>query len=100
MTRHAFGFGSAVTAQLLCAEGADGRRYRDVVERLYNKIVFENDLKWWAWEIGKTNRHTRFRRAYVDKAIAWLRVRLTARWGCAFFAAASSATRPCSRSDK
>jgi len=33
------------------------------------------------------------------KAIAWLRVQLTARWGCAFRSAANSATRPCSRSD-
>jgi len=75
MTRHAFGFGSAVTAHMLCVEGEDGRRYRATVAKLYNKIVFENDLKWWGWEIGRDNRHARFRREWVDRAIAWLRER-------------------------
>ena len=65
MTRHAFGWGSAVTADLLTAETADGRKYRETVARLYNKVVFENDLKWPGWE-------RRGRRATLLQAIRWL----------------------------
>ena len=72
MTRHAFGFGSAVTAQMLTAQNDDGRRYREIVERYYNKVVFENDLKWRPWLAGASNTHRTYRRAWLDEAFAWL----------------------------
>ncbi len=72
MTRHAFGFGSAVKARMVCDDGADGRRYREVVERSFNKVVFENDLKPRFWDIGRTNGHRLWRREWVDRAIDWL----------------------------
>ncbi|NQT50856.1 endo-1,4-beta-xylanase [bacterium] len=75
MTRHAFGFGSAVTAHMLSIDSDDGRRYRQIVEKLYSKVVFENDLKWPTWDLGKSNKHSRYRREYVDKALAWLAAR-------------------------
>ncbi len=65
MTRHAFGWGSAVTADLLTADTADARTYRETVATLYNKVVFENDLKWPGWERKE-------RRATVFDAIRWL----------------------------
>ncbi len=76
MTRHAFGFGSAVTAHLLSIDDDDGRKYRQIVESLYNKVVLENDLKWWAWNTSKANKQrSRFRMEYTDKALEWLNER-------------------------
>ena len=50
MTRHAFGFGSAVAAQGIMDQSADGAKYRDFIRKNFNKVVFENDLKWPGWE--------------------------------------------------
>ena len=75
MRRHAFGFGAAVTARNLCRQGPDGDRYRETVERLYNKVVFENDLKWGPWDVAKSNRHDRYRQEWRDRAFAWLNER-------------------------
>ena len=72
MQRHAFGFGSAVTARMLCDESEDGRRYREVVEKSYSKVVFENDLKWGPWELGASNTDRGYRREWTDQALAWL----------------------------
>lgn len=72
MTRHAFGFGSAVTAQMLAAETEDGRRYREIVQQYYNKVVFENDLKWRPWLVAASNKHQTYRREWIDTAFAWL----------------------------
>lgn len=66
MTRHAFGFGSAVAAQALMADNEDARKYRDTVRRMFNKVVFENDLKWPGWE-------DRGRRAILFQAADWLK---------------------------
>lgn len=65
MTRHAFGFGSAVAAMPLAIETEDARRYRDTVKRLFNKVVFENDLKWPQWE----DTHNR---EWTIQALRWL----------------------------
>jgi endo-1,4-beta-xylanase len=65
MLRHAFGWGSAVTAELLTANTDDARKYRETVAKLYNRVVFENDLKWPNWE--RTDR----RQTLMD-AILWL----------------------------
>lgn len=50
MLRHAFGFGSAVNADLLNGSDAVSRKYQSIVLSLFNKAVFENDLKWPEWE--------------------------------------------------
>lgn len=66
MRRHAFGFGSAVQANLLVKDSENARIYRETILRLFNKVVFENDLKWPQWEqMGK--RETTLR------ALHWLR---------------------------
>lgn len=45
LNRHDFGFGSCVTRGMLTMEGPDGDRYRDIVQRTFSRVVFENDLK-------------------------------------------------------
>ena len=78
MIRHAFGFGSAVTAYMLSVDDDDdGRKYRQIVESLYNKVVFENDLKWNPWNVSKADnkRWSKFRMEYTDKALEWLNER-------------------------
>ncbi len=71
MKRHAFGFGTAVVAQHLATKGGDNDRYQKEVERLFNRIVFENDLKWGPWEEGAANTGY-WRREYVEGAMQWL----------------------------
>lgn len=50
MLRHAFGWGTAVSAQTLLAQTADAARYRQELLRNFNMAVLENDLKWPQWE--------------------------------------------------
>lgn len=49
-TRHAFPFGSAVAADLLLSDSADARRYQEIIERDFNRVVIENGLKIQPWE--------------------------------------------------
>ena len=50
MRRHAFGFGSAVSAEWILAQTPDGEKYRETILKYFNKVVMENDLKWNGWE--------------------------------------------------
>lgn len=73
LKRHSFGFGSAVTAQWLCDKSADGDRYRALVDENFSRVVFENDLKLFAWDIYKQPKQEgSFRKEYLDQALAWL----------------------------
>lgn len=74
MKKQAFGFGTAVVAQKLATDGDENLRYQKEVERLFNRIVFENDLKWGPWEDGASNTGY-WRREYVDGALKWLSAR-------------------------
>lgn len=50
MKRIAFDFGTAVqSSTLLNNNSADAQRYRDTVERHFNQVVFENEMKWNRW---------------------------------------------------
>ncbi len=86
MTRHAFGFGAAVTAYLLTEDSADGRRYRKIVEDWFSKVVFENDLKWGPWQLGQTvPKEHRFSMHRKNEAIKWLHQRkipIRGHWLC------------------
>jgi endo-1,4-beta-xylanase len=64
MTRHAFGWGSAVAAQMLLGTSDDSERYRKFILDNFNTVVFENDLKWPQWEQN--------RQRALD-GIAWMR---------------------------
>lgn len=66
MKRHAFGWGTAVDARTLLANGPDSERYRQIITENFNKAVLENDMKWGAWVAD--------RQRAVD-AVAWLRGR-------------------------
>jgi endo-1,4-beta-xylanase len=61
MTRHAYGFGTAVDA----GELLQGVKYQNVLKENFNKAVFENDLKWPQW-LNTTNRQQTF------EAMNWL----------------------------
>lgn len=50
MRRHAFGWGSAVKGWLLMQDTPEAGWYRDQILRLFNKVVFENEMKWTRWE--------------------------------------------------
>ena len=50
MRRHAFPFGSTVPCKLLLGTSADDRKFQEMVVRLFNRVVIENDLKWPGWE--------------------------------------------------
>ena len=63
-TRQKFAFGSAVNARALVSDDPADVKYREMVKTLFNRIVFENDLKWDKW---KADRET------PQKALAWLR---------------------------
>jgi endo-1,4-beta-xylanase len=64
--RHAFGFGTAVAASRLLDAGPDGQKYRETIKRLYNRVVFENDLKWNRWDNLGNRKSTLL-------ALKWLR---------------------------
>lgn len=69
LDRHEFGFGSCVTADLLTKEGPNNDRYREIVERTFSRVVFENDLKPWSFPRSADGR------AKLDKSFAWLEAR-------------------------
>ncbi len=64
MRRHAFGFGSAVSAGMLRNASPAGAAYRAKVMELFNRAVPQNDLKCPRWEAN--------RRPGLD-AVGWLR---------------------------
>ncbi len=65
LRRHAFGFGAAVSAKWINDRSSDGRRYRQVLQSLFNQATFENDMKWPAVYDGVP--------AATDMAVSWLR---------------------------
>jgi len=67
-TRHRFRFGTAApAARLVDTANPDNARFRREVQRLYNTVTFENDLKWAAMDWGGTRA--------AEQAAAWLRER-------------------------
>ncbi len=59
LLRHDFGFGSAIDSNVLLGSGADSKRYREVIDRNFSRVVFENELKWHSWE--RADKQTRDR---------------------------------------
>jgi endo-1,4-beta-xylanase len=75
LRRHEFGFGSAVVAKRLVGETEDDRRYREVVDRLFSVVVFENDLKDGNWSPDFDPARKAARNAELDAAFGWLSTR-------------------------
>ncbi|NLY89682.1 MAG: hypothetical protein GX085_08725 [Firmicutes bacterium] len=69
MKRHAFPFGTAVTAQRLTGNQPDDEKYRQVVKERFNRVVFENDLKTPPW-FGRWGKN--YGKEKVLKALDWL----------------------------
>lgn len=69
LNRHQFGFGSCVTRGWLTKEGPDGERYRDIVDRTFSRVVFENDLK------PDSFPHEEKGRVELEQSFAWLKDR-------------------------
>jgi GH35 family endo-1,4-beta-xylanase len=72
LRRHEFGFGSATPAYYYAADTEDARRYRDIIDRLFSIVVFENDLKDFWWGESTPAHERKHRREEMDKAFAWL----------------------------
>jgi len=74
MLRHEFAFGSAVQARRIGAPtGADDERYRQTIAQYFNKVVFENDLKWPRWQTNQAD--WKEHRTNVFTAMDWLHAR-------------------------
>lgn len=75
LRRHAFGFGSAVVAARFSGGSEDDRRYREIVDRLFSIVVFENDLKDGNWSPDFSDERRAARNEELDKAFSWLEER-------------------------
>lgn len=67
LKRHAFGFGSCVVADQITGTSPDDAKAREIIEKYFNRVVFENDMKWYATWDGVPEK--------VDRAVDWLRER-------------------------
>jgi GH35 family endo-1,4-beta-xylanase len=65
LRQHAFGFGTCVDADLLVSNSPDALRYQKTILSLFNRAVFENEMKWQATWNGVPPE--------VDRALQWLR---------------------------
>jgi GH35 family endo-1,4-beta-xylanase len=72
LTRHAFGFGSAVNLQRLTDPSPTYATYRQKILELFNRVVNENDLKWPAWE---GDWGAGFTKAKSIAGLQWLKAR-------------------------
>lgn len=72
LRRHAFGFGSAVVAKRFSGESEDDRRYREIIDRLFSIVVFENDLKDGNWAPDFKDDRKAKRNAEIETALEWL----------------------------
>ncbi|MEM7656136.1 MAG: endo-1,4-beta-xylanase [Bacteroidota bacterium] len=76
MLQHHFAFGSAITASRIAGNNAQNFIYEDKLTNLdgqghgFNWVVFENDLKWPAWEDAWFVNRTE-----LVNAVSWLRER-------------------------
>ena len=73
LRRHEFGFGSAVNAKWLNDASADGERYRAIVDECFSRVVFENDMKPFAWkEANAPGASGTYRRQWLEQSLTWL----------------------------
>lgn len=70
MLRHEFTFGTAIMANLLMAtNNPDMDRYRETIAKYFNKIVFENELKWPSWQTNRAGWQQN--RSNIIAALDW-----------------------------
>ena len=68
--RHAYHFGSVITASLITDKSEDAEIYRQKVLELFNQSGTENDLKWGPW-VGDWGGH--FNQSATLEALNWLK---------------------------
>ncbi|MEI6074865.1 MAG: endo-1,4-beta-xylanase [Verrucomicrobiota bacterium] len=74
MLRHEFAFGTAIMGKLITAtNNPDRDRYRETIEKYFNKVVFENELKWPAWQTNRAGWQEN--RSNVFATLNWLNAR-------------------------
>ncbi len=66
MLRSAFNWGTAINSSFISGDNADAKIYRDTLQRYFNQVVFENELKWKYW----FNKDDHFESAL--KTVDWL----------------------------
>jgi len=71
LRKHEFGFGSAIVAKRMSGESEDDKHYRDIIERLFSVVVFENDLKDGNWSPDFDEKRRSQRNTELDHAFAW-----------------------------
>lgn len=64
LRRHGFGFGSAIDSSVLLRDDPDGERYREIIDRHFSRVVYENELKWHTWERHGKAEHARSLRSF------------------------------------
>jgi endo-1,4-beta-xylanase len=69
MQRHAFPFGSAITATTLFENTADGQKYQAIIPTLFNRVALESDLKWPDYEYDKSGLAVRALDFFAAKGI-------------------------------
>lgn len=69
MRRLAFNLGTAISSARLLEPGPDGDKYREMVEQLFNQVVFDNEMKWPRWADPKHDMTNTIR------ALDWLEAR-------------------------
>jgi len=72
MKQHSFGFGTTVNTRPMTANDADGRRYRELLAKSFNKGTTEGGLRWQNWFKGPPHWIT-YEREALDKTLDWLR---------------------------
>ncbi len=75
MLRHAFGFGSAITARRMNATDADSQQYQRIVDEHFSRVVMENDLKHEPWKLAQTEKNGAFRRSWSAALLNWCQAR-------------------------
>lgn len=72
LRRHEFGFGTAIPAKQIVGDTEDDKRTREIIDRLFSIVVFENDLKDGNWSPAFNEDRRRSRNTRLDSAFAWL----------------------------
>lgn len=75
LRRHDFGFGTAVDSSVLLRETGDGKRYREIIDTYFSRVVYENELKWHTWERHGPEEHARTLRSFDWFAERGIRMR-------------------------
>ncbi len=75
LTRNEFGFGSAVPVKWFVDPSSDGKKMREIIDRYFSIIVFENDLKDFNWAQDMSADRQAKRNADMNSAFAWLEQR-------------------------